>query len=470
MFDVLGIAPTSDAKAIRRAYAAALKQIDQQTQQAAFEQLRAAYERALAWARHHQDQPAPGEIDAARPEAEAVADAAGQTPAQEAAPPEAATPAAVDFRMNQPQVKVHVQTHADGPESTRRMARQRTRAIERWVQALMLADATQLDDLWRQIQADPALLHLDAADEMSAALLHALAQRPDGRMALFRDASARYGWNQAGFQLHGRPGVPALVDQLEQERAIWRGHARAYRKGHERVIKLLQKTPAPSWRLARRVAGHIHRMRNQVPLWFTLQVPPGRHEAYLDAAIRVPRYALALDSITAFVRNWWWLALIVLVVANGVYKDGVFKELYPKPGTEQKTQATGLRLPSAQSDRKVDERITITQEALRPNGDRVFLISDSIVPTTRNFARRLIVPPMNYPSSSALKNQEGQVVLGLHLSAAGVTDAWVIKSSGFSEIDQGALWTLRRGRTEGDFPPSGNVVQFTVTFTSSKKK
>ncbi|MGE8637640.1 MAG: TonB family protein [Achromobacter sp.] len=466
MFDVLGIAPTSDAKAIRRAYAAALKQIDQQTQQAVFEELRAAYERALAWARHHQDQPEPGGIDPARPEAEA----AGQPPAEETAPPQAGAPAGVDFRVNQPQVNVHVQTHADGPENTRRMARQRTRAIERWVQALMQADATQLDDVWRQIQADPALLHLDAAEEMSAALLHALAQRPDGRMALFRDASARYGWNQAGLKLHGRPAVPALVDQLEQERAIWRGHAHAYRKAHERVIKLLLKTPAPSWRLGRRVAGHIHRMRNQVPLWFTLQVPPGRHEAYLDAAMRVPRYALVLDSITAFVRRWWWLALIVLVVANGVYLEGKPKGLASQSGTEQQALAARGLLPSSPSDRKVDERLTITQEALRPNGDRVFLISDSIVPTTRNFARRLIVPPMNYPFSSALKNKEGQVVLGLHLSAAGVTDAWVIKSSGFSEIDQGALSTLRRGRTEGDFPPSGNVVQFTVTFTSSKKK
>lgn len=469
MFDVLGIAPTNDLKAIRRAYAAALKQIDQQTQQAAFEQLRAAYDRALAWARHQQEHPAPE----GRVEAEAEARAQFDATARDAVPPDAGPPAAapVDFRMNQPQVKVHVQAHGDGPDNTRRMARQRTRAIERWVQALMQADAEQLDDLWRQVQADPALLHLDAADEMSAALLHALAQHPDGRMPLFRDASARYGWNQAGFQLHGRPGVPALVEQLEYERAIWRGHARAYRKGHERVIRLLQKKPAPSWRLGRRVAGHIHRMRNQVPLWFTLQVPPGRPEAYLDAAMRVPRYAVVLDAITAFVRRWWWLALIILVVANGVYKEGTPKGLYSQQGAGQNAEAAGPLFPSAQSsDRKVDERIVMTQEAVRPNGDRVFLISASIVPTTRNFAPRLIVPPMNYPFSSVLRNQEGQVVLGLHLSAAGVTDAWVIKSSGFGEIDQGALWTLRRARTEGDFPPAGIVAPFSVTFTSSKKK
>lgn len=473
MFDVLGIAPTSDAKAIRRAYAAALKQIDQQTQQAAFEQLRTAYERALAWARHHHDQRPPGGSVQDRPEAEtdAATEAEAKAEARKAVGSDAGPSAAasVDFRMNQPQVKVHVQTHADGPENTRRMARQRTRAIERWVQALMQADATQLEDVWRQIQADPALLHLDAADEMSAALLHALAQHPEGRMQLFREASSRFGWNEATFQLPGRPGVPALVEQVEHDRALWRRHTRAYRKAHERVIKLLQNKPGPSWRQARRVAGHVHRMRNQVPLWFTLQVPPGRQEAYLEAAMRVPRYAWVLDTIITFVRNWWWLALILMVVLNGMSQDGGLKGLYQQATPEQKAQATGMKLSATAPDRKIDSRIKMSLETIRPNGDHVFLISDTVAPKNRNFAPKLIVPPVRYPFSSRFRDTEGQVVLGLQLSAAGVSDAWIVQSSGVGELDQGALWTLRGARTEGDFPPGGFMAEFTVTFTPPKK-
>jgi hypothetical protein len=47
MWDELGIEPTSDAKAIRRAYAARLRVIDPDRDPAAFQTLRAAYERAL---------------------------------------------------------------------------------------------------------------------------------------------------------------------------------------------------------------------------------------------------------------------------------------------------------------------------------------------------------------------------------------------------------------------------------------
>jgi hypothetical protein len=48
MWDVLAIAPTDDAKAIRRAYAARLREIDPDREREAFARLRAALEWALA--------------------------------------------------------------------------------------------------------------------------------------------------------------------------------------------------------------------------------------------------------------------------------------------------------------------------------------------------------------------------------------------------------------------------------------
>jgi hypothetical protein len=48
MWEVLGIAPTRDAKAIRRAYAARLRALGADPEAAAFQALRTAYERALA--------------------------------------------------------------------------------------------------------------------------------------------------------------------------------------------------------------------------------------------------------------------------------------------------------------------------------------------------------------------------------------------------------------------------------------
>ena len=49
-FGRLGIAPTRDIRSIKRAYALALKAIDQASEREAFERLREAYEQALAWA------------------------------------------------------------------------------------------------------------------------------------------------------------------------------------------------------------------------------------------------------------------------------------------------------------------------------------------------------------------------------------------------------------------------------------
>ncbi len=57
-FKRLGIEPTDDSKAVRRAYAVELKKIDQETQADEFETLRQAYELARKWCDNHQAQQA----------------------------------------------------------------------------------------------------------------------------------------------------------------------------------------------------------------------------------------------------------------------------------------------------------------------------------------------------------------------------------------------------------------------------
>ena len=64
LFSTLGISPTTDQKAIRRAYAALLKRTDQAGDPEGFAALREAYERARAWAEWQREQdddaPEPG--------------------------------------------------------------------------------------------------------------------------------------------------------------------------------------------------------------------------------------------------------------------------------------------------------------------------------------------------------------------------------------------------------------------------
>ncbi|MEN4921516.1 TonB family protein [Achromobacter spanius] len=456
MFDVLGIAPTRDSKAIRRAYAAALKLIDQQTEAEAFERLRAAYERAQEWAGRQADDTPPASAQAHT----GAPVSPYPHPQPPSAPPE---PPAVDFRLQQPQVKLRTQT--DGSENSRRMARQRARAIDNWVQALMRAQDDQLPDLWRRMQADPALSHLDAADEVSAALLHALSQHPDGRMQLLKDATARFGWDRAVLQLQGRRATPHLVEQLDRERALWKCHQRAYRNTHERAIKLLRRKANPSWRVARRTIPHIHRLRSQVPLWFALQVPPGRQEAFYDAAMRVPRWAVMLDSVMAFVRRWWWFGLVAAVAAAGLLEE--HNKAQRKQQAPAGTPAQALANPL---NKNVDDRYRLRLQTSQPNGSRVYLIEDALAPSGLNFPRRLIVPPARYPAAANLKRHEGTVVIAVNVSIGGAINAWVARSSGSPDLDGAAMATLQRAYAEGEFPASGIVVEFPITFKLSDKK
>lgn len=465
MFNVLGIAPTRDSKVIRRAYAAALKQIDQQTQQAAFESLRAAYERALEWARHAQDaQPSVADV-AHAPEPVTALDSALSSESPESPEPPADTPApapaTLDFRAQQPQM--NVQVRQAGGENGRRLARQRARAVSQWVQTLMQADDQQLASVWTQIDADPALLHLDAAYEMSSALLKALTERPEGRMPLFREASARYGWTQHESRLPGRDAVAPLVQQVEDERAIWRGHHRDYRKEHERVIRRMQRVAQPSWRKARRNLAALHRMHNQVPLWLALQLPPGRREAYLDAAMRVPRYALVLSAIWAGVRKWWWVALVAIVLFAFYLERG-------NSPSDRKVNEPASRYTSTRPLATLKEQsFMLTPEASRPSGEQVYLINDPAAPVGGNFQLRLIVPPPKYPFFPELLKQEGTTVISLQIFPSGLVVASVGESSGSASLDDAALAAGRLARVEGALPPGVSKVQVPFTFTLARK-
>ncbi|WP_063569029.1 energy transducer TonB family protein [Achromobacter ruhlandii] len=460
MFEILGIAPTQDARAIRRAYAAALKQIDQHTQQDAFERLRGAYERALAWATHQ----APA--DAAPAPDAPVPSAAPEPAAAPIAPP--AAPAAPDFALRQPtqrmQVKVHPHGADDAQTGTRRWARQRGRAVEQWVQALMQAAPDGLADIWQKIEADPIMQHLDSGHELSDALMRALAAAPYGKIALFRQASRRYAWNEIGTSIGDRRSVPPLMQQYTEEEAAWQRFTSSFRAEHERILRKLQNRASPSRRAVKRWAPYVQRMQSRIPLWFALRVPPAHMRAFAAVADTLPRYTGetppgGLAGAWLFVRKWWWWVLMGSVILTSVFKD-------PPPSPRKPDMYTpGLSTPIGQTAARtaplpVDDMARLERLEGTPARERHYLLRGPI-PGAKDPTRNLL---LIVPNPDLQLRRAGTTVIELQISSWGSVTASVAQSSGITDLDRSALAAAQRVRVQGIVPTGGLTLRMPYEF------
>ncbi len=465
MFDILGIAPTHDARAIRRAYAAALKQIDQQSQQDAFERLRGAYERALAWAKHQ------AQADSAPTPIAPAADADTETAA--APLPAPAVPAPPDFALRQPAQKMQVKVHPPGADDwqagTRREARHRARAVEQWVQPLMQADADGLAKVWQDIEADPIMQHLDSGHELSNALMRALAASPYGKMALFRQASKRYAWAEIGTGAGDRRGVPTLMHQFAQEQAAWQRFTRAFRSQHESILRKLQRQASPSRRMVKRWAPYVQRMQSQIPFWFALQVPADHMRAFAAVADTLPRNTGqaptgGLAGAWLFVRKWWWWVLMGSVILASVLKD-------PPPPRKPDIHAPGLSTPIGQTAARlaplpVDDMARLERLPGAPAGERHYVLRGPI-PGAQDPTRNLL---LIVPDPDLVPRYTGTTIVELQVSSWASITVTVAQSSGITDLDRGALAAAQRVRVQGIVPAGGLTLRIPYEFAPPAKR
>lgn len=185
MWDVLAIAPTDDPKAIRRAYAARLRQIDPDRDRETFARLRQALEWALASAR----QPA-------RP-----------APVRDPAPPDEAEPSvALDVAQAlQPRYDVHVYPAASpqalrksppsaASEVSRERANERALLIE-LESALQRWDTRAAWQLYVRAAATGAV-PLGESERMLARLFTVALGDPNFDGPAFRDLAKSFGWER----------------------------------------------------------------------------------------------------------------------------------------------------------------------------------------------------------------------------------------------------------------------------------
>jgi len=351
MFDVLGIAPTAQATAIRRAYAAALKRIDQQADRVGFERLRAAYEGALRWAAAQPAGVEPGAVTAGASDAGAgTADAATVDVGSRATPPGPVAAVApvipyVGFSPPQPVQRV-VPRQSEG-EAGRNALRRRSRAVGQWVVELMRTPPAQLPAQWRRLAADPDLQHLEATAQLSDALLRALAAEPDGRLALYQLAADRFGWEQLTPSSQETP-QQQWVQLVMSQRETLQHCKRGTRRRHEQVIARMLRTPEPGWRLARKLDPYVRPLCTRLGAWLTLQVPRQVQDNWLAAAQSAPGRARVLGGGWAVLRRGWWIFVILNALYQVFMKPDVQRPA-PPPALPQAAPPQYRYLPPAAS-------------------------------------------------------------------------------------------------------------------------
>jgi len=189
---VLGLAPTQDLSAIRRAYAVRLKAIDAASDPEAFRRLRGAYEWALSWAKFQMlpDQ----QVDSQA----AVNEVERTTPPDDADAPE------------DPYERYATGCDAALAVATRDLRHLRDTLDSEGEEAALAV----FENLWRAYAALP----LAVLSQLEAAVAEALVGRPQFPMTLVDALAQRFEWDQVSIPANDGPAVARLLSERDQVR------------------------------------------------------------------------------------------------------------------------------------------------------------------------------------------------------------------------------------------------------------
>lgn len=357
-FERLGIAPTQDRTLIKRAYATALKTIDQQQEREAFETLRRAYEQALAWDAEADDNAFTGDAstddDDASPDNESADndreagapdadedDHGGEPPTRidhwDPAPPPISpfTPPAPPPPYRDPEREDLAASHA---------------AMHDWIARLVDARPEIVDALLDDALKDPRLGHLDSQSQFEAYLADTLYNHPAERLLLFQAASRRFGWTDRNARPGGSPAAQDWITRVINQELQWHDQAPAAVGGQNVAIQAAMQTDTPAKSLAHRFAPVLADIQERFPDWLSLGLPAGRVLAWQQVYAALSPAWLRM----ARVRHYYLgdrrkmpgriiVAVLLLLIAQGFarsfFNGGLFSS-DPPPASAQTRAAT----------------------------------------------------------------------------------------------------------------------------------
>lgn len=414
-FSVLGITPTPDQKSIRRAYAVALKKIDQAANPEGFAALREAYERARAWA--------DGQSSTATP--------FSAPPPRPAERPEPDVPPA-PLRRSRPDP-------TPASDHTLPSAAERAEAVAHWTRELMAAADDQVQPLLDRALLDERLTHLDARQDLAASLAHAIRARPSGRLALFNTARRAFDWNGLNAPFPSDPELSRWLGHLHDQMELYVHLPPEQRVPLDAVLALARKRAKPS-----RVDAVLHgeqfeRLYLVAPELAMLDLGEARITAWSSAIARAERIRRLADW-PAKNKLLIVLGIVVILGLAAMYRDA-------RDGTTYRPDPAKM----AQADTRITLQAQRAAAAVRPCDKQVqspplgcpALINGQSEPWPLDTPKVLVItekPDLRYPYEAQINGFTGPVWVRVLLDEQGqVQRTALLFSSNHADLDVAAV-------------------------------
>lgn len=315
----LGLDQSADERAIKRAYARHLKQIDQQADAHGFQLLRHAYEVALDWVRQQPESaPAapPAAADPAAEPAPAPAPSAYAPAVQVvvkpvlAKPGPAAAPELRDANLGEDPDALAQAVYADFLVSCRTMGEPG------------MGDSLQWSKRLKHSAGDDRLLNLAARARFEFCIARLLAEGwQPGHDALFIAARQVFGWEKDRRRLIQFGDAGDWVNQAIDECEMFNQQGSDDCAGQADAVVRVRDDASPDKRELITHVPHLRNMRARFPAWTSIIASRDRIAQWdlLEKALPAWRRRLRLTRSSSRTEssgssNWWIVVVVIMVV------------------------------------------------------------------------------------------------------------------------------------------------------------
>lgn len=349
----LGLDGTADERAVRRAYARQLKQIDPEADPSAFQALRANYEAALDWVRQSKPPSATTGI-------QGTVAALDRLPATESAPSYAPSKVVPRLRTKEPSLAA--------PTPKNDALTGASTAFDRFVDTLLSRAASSRSPL------DPSVLrtHLEqtlASDDLTSlsareafeykvASLLTRGWQP-GHEVLFDTAAEVFRWDTDRKHLQTLGHVGSLLERALNERTLFDGQHQIDRMQQRTLIARLRAPTEPRPEDRRSAVEILNKVNTNFPTWLGIVTDVRRLQQWRELHTALPAGRPELQEVhrqmpakASTGSSASWLVAPPLAVLFIALLHGLGNQPAPSPTAPPEQETTRLNAPPAPEPRE----------------------------------------------------------------------------------------------------------------------